>query len=336
VEPLRALLRGSRKSVVWRLDKLLPFYTTVRHYPTFLEFVHRAVDTLRVNTARPRLSPDDGLLSSCVGAVEKLRSFYQTEVPPFSLQSFLDHFGVAEVRERLLDRDARLILEGGRLVIEVNVLFPKVRRRLSVAHEIAHMVVNECANRGKLCPSRNDPKEESLCNRLAGDLLVPAWALRSHLQQAPDLLLQEENLIRCSTVLSAASAFGVSVDVISRRIFQDLKLAPRRIAIIWRERENFQNRSSERGLRICSVWRSPATPGFIPLNKTAPCDSVITEAFQKGGTLFKEEEITLGGLSGRFSVEAAAFGYRSWPGSRIPSRAILSLLSQTSHLRAAA
>jgi Zn-dependent peptidase ImmA (M78 family) len=269
------------------------------------------------------------LWESCLQITGSLRSTYESEVPPFSLRGILEHFEVDEVRERLLDRDARLLVDGGRIVIEVNLLFPKVRRRLSIAHEIAHMIVNECAGRARLSISHGDPEEEALCNRLAGELLAPAWALRGYLERSPELLAQEDS-IRCSTVFRAAAAFGVSVDVICRRIFQDLRLAPPKIAIIWRERENAQKRPSERSLRICSVWRAPVTVGFVPLNKTAPKDSVISKAFQNGGFLYKEEQIAMGGLAGKFAVEAAAFKCFTSPASRTPATAVLSLLSKTS------
>jgi len=270
------------------------------------------------------------LLSSCADAVEDFRPLYETSGPPFSLRGVLDHFRVGEVRERLLDRDARLIVEGDRAIIEVNSIFPRVRRRLSVAHEIAHMIVNECDGRSKLSVSHGDPAEESLCNRLAGELLAPDWALRNYLEREPDHLIPQGNRsIRCSTVLTAASVFGVSVDVISRRIFQDLGLAPSKVAIIWRERENSRTQSSERALRICSVWRSLASQ-FIPLNKTAPAHSVIAKAFRNGGFLFQEEELTIGGLVGRFGVEAAGFKCLALPGSQTSSIAVLSLLEQVS------
>jgi Zn-dependent peptidase ImmA (M78 family) len=310
------------------MDKSLPLHTTVRHYPSFLEFVHCGTDTVDVETLGLQPPARADLSSSCMQAIEKLRSVYETSVPPFTLQGLLEHFCVAEVRERLLDRDARLIVEGGRIIIEVNSIFPKVRRRLSVAHEIGHMIVNECDGRSKLSVSHGDPSEESLCNRLAGELLVPGWALRDYLGREPELIAQGDCSIRCSTVLAAASVFGVSVDVICRRIFQDLALAPGKVAIIWRERENSRTKSSERALRICSVWRSSPNLQFIPLNKTAPAHSVISQAFRNGGLLFQEEDLTIGRLIGRFEVEAGAFKCLALPGSGTRSTAILSLLEQ--------
>jgi hypothetical protein len=69
---------------------------------------------------------------------------------------------------------------------------------------------------------------------------------------------------------------------------------------------------------------------FVPLNKTASPDSVISKAFQNGGVLYREEQITMGGLTGKFAVEAAAFKCFASPTSRLPSTAILSLLCKAS------
>jgi IrrE N-terminal-like domain len=207
-------------SLVWRLDKVLPRQDCVRHYPSFFDFVHCGADTGLVNIASSVAASPSALLRSCRKAVERLRPLYETSLPPFSLEPFLDHFGVAEVRERLLDRDARLITEGGRVVVEVNLLFPKVHRRFSIAHEIAHMIVNECAGRARLFISHGDAEEEQLCDLLAGELLVPPWALRTHIERYPELLAGEKSA-HLAGVLHAARAFAVCADVVSSRVFQD-------------------------------------------------------------------------------------------------------------------
>ncbi|HYN15088.1 MAG TPA: ImmA/IrrE family metallo-endopeptidase [Terriglobales bacterium] len=249
---------------------------------------------------------------------------YDRRTPPFSIEPLLKQFNVAEVRQRLLTHDARLIQDGGRLTIEVNSAFPGVRQRLSAAHELAHLIVSEYSpisgDRG------NESVIESLCDHVAGMLLVPEWALHSYFQQSLSLGGWQSG-IRCSTVLEAAAVFDVSVDVMARRIFQDLSLSPATVAVIWRYGPSSVNPAAERALRVASAWRSAANRRFIPRNKTAPPDSVIFTAYQEGGVFCREEELSLGAVKGRFTVEAMGFQWFSMRRGARPARAVLSLLT---------
>ncbi len=172
--------------------------------------------------------------------------------PPFSITPLVEHFGIREVRERPLDLDARLIRQSGELLIEVNSLFPLVRRRLSIAHEIGHLIVERCSEDPNMQWGHHDPAIEALCNRLAGGLLAPDWALEQHFEAEYGLADWRER-VRCTTVISVASKFGISVDTAASRIFCELGLAPRMTAIIWRHRENTVRPGSDVALRIASA-----------------------------------------------------------------------------------
>lgn len=113
------------------------------------------------------------LLKRCLKAAQKLAPLYRQSHTPFALPELLRKFDIHQVRERLLDRDARLILEDGRAIIEVNSLFPAERRRFSVAHELGHIILNECAGRDRFSISYGDPAEESYCDQIA-EILVAA------------------------------------------------------------------------------------------------------------------------------------------------------------------
>jgi Zn-dependent peptidase ImmA (M78 family) len=103
---------------------------------------------------------------------QDLAPLYQKNQIPFALPELLEMFGVHRVRERLLDRDARLILQDGRAIIEVNTLFAVERHRFGVAHEIGHLILNECAGRDRFTISHGDPVEEAYCDRIAQVLLT--------------------------------------------------------------------------------------------------------------------------------------------------------------------
>jgi Zn-dependent peptidase ImmA (M78 family) len=246
---------------------------------------------------------DRELFDRCLILAEEMAAVYEANNPPFLLNKVLEKYGVLEVRSRLLNRDARLVLENGSPIIEVNPLFPKVRRRLSIAHEIGHMMLNDCAGRDRFEISHGTPSEEALCNQIAGLLLVPETALREFFENRIGIC-DWKDPICCSGVLEAARRFEVSVDVMARRIFRDLALAPSKIAIIWRAKTGATSCTH----RIASAWHSIPEGVFIPRNKSAPRTSVVYEAMGATDTLFREESLDLGNLRGKFVIEAKGYG----------------------------
>jgi len=265
---------------------------------------------------RSTMGLDCNFVEQCVEAARSLRWAYQDEKPPFSLKRLLKHFGVADVRLRLLDRDARLILSDQRILIEVNSLSPVARRRLSMAHEIAHIILNEVAGRDRYAVSHSDPSEEALCNLLGAHLLCPDWAILDYLKQDGSPV-ERQNIVRCRTILSAADYFGVSVTVMARRMLLDLDLAPTKVATIWRYRDG--------ALRVSSAWTAPREQRVIPLDKNAPLTSVLLKAYESEGVHCGTEQLTFGWLKGAFAVEAE--GFRSSPTAGIMTRAVLALLT---------
>jgi len=263
---------------------------------------------------------------SCLSTAKSLTSDMGWADPPFPVQPLLDKFNISEVRERPLNGDARLVYRDGRLIIEVNPLFPPNRRRLSIAHELGHLILNRCSGRDVLFADHGDPVSERLCDRIAGELLAPEWAVRRFFEATPSLAPWQEP-VRCSTLIRAAVAFGISVDAMACRVLHDIALAPRTLGIVWRFSRNSSRSTSERALRATSAWHSMTDVGFIPLNKTAPSDSIVAKAFREEGSYSRKEELHLGRLRGNFSVEAAGFGRPCSFRSPSPSRGVLSLIA---------
>jgi hypothetical protein len=97
--------------------------------------------------------------------------------PPF------DPFALARIRNlgTIPQEDvneARLIQRGGRMEVEYNPLKPRTRIRYSVAHEIAHTLFSDCAekirHRKSPQPDRKDDWQlEMLCNLAAAEFLMP-------------------------------------------------------------------------------------------------------------------------------------------------------------------
>jgi Zn-dependent peptidase ImmA (M78 family) len=235
----------------------------------------------------------------------------------------LRHYAVHTLSERVFEHDARLSIDAGRLAIEVNSAFPRVRQRLSIAHEIAHLIVRESF--GDASTDHRDPVKESFCNELAGILLAPDWAVRAHFENVGGLGEWQER-IRCSTLLAAAAVFDVSLDVMARRVLHDLRLAPHMVAVVWRHRENTGVRDSSKALRVSTAWHSLGSRFFVPLNKTASAESVISKAYDHDGVFVREEDMRLGSLKGRLTIEATGFHWFPLSQGSRPARGVLSML----------
>ena len=247
---------------------------------------------------------DPLIKSQCMGLAADLTRTYRKTEPPFSVQPLIEEFGVAGVRERPLDRDACLTVESGRLFIDVNSMYPAPRRRLSIAHEIGHLIVNRCSPRGTEFGC--EPEIEAFCTHLAASLLAPEWALRAYFERQR-AIADWRHRIGCSTILGASSAFSISVDAMASRVFCDLDLVPGLLAVVWRYMENTLKPGSEKAFRVASAWHSKRGV-FVPRNKTAPRDSVIARAFQWKGALSGIENLSLGTVRGTFRIEALGFG----------------------------
>jgi hypothetical protein len=252
-------------------------------------------------------APKDSLEVQCINAAKSIAREYEHACPPYDVQPLLDHFNISEIRERPIDRDARLVFQDGRLAIEVNPLFPANRRRLSLAHELGHLLINHCSGDAAVCADHGDSASEALCNRLAGELLAPESAVIRYFEDNPTLATWQDS-VRCSSLVSAAAAFGISVDAMACRVFHDLKLARSKVALVWRYCRNSDRSDSECDLRLSSLWHCIESLRFIPRNKTAPTASVIRRAFQENGVVVSEEYLCIGSLKGNFLIEAVGIG----------------------------
>src|ERR1700730_4263054 len=144
--------------------------------------------------------------SECLKHAQEVANLYRGSSPPFCLETLANHLGVAGIRERPLDRDACIRSESGQIFIDVNCMYSLARRRLSIAHEIGHLIIDQCSAERSRQWGSDSSWIEALCNRLAGSLLVPEWALVRHFGDARTLG-DWQNPIRCSAIFIAALKF---------------------------------------------------------------------------------------------------------------------------------
>ena len=109
---------------------------------------------------------------------------------PRRLEEFAERFGVESVTYRPLTTsnrgsvDAMLVMADGDHTIVVDEKSTETRRRYSIAHELAHLVVLRSmglSTSGMSVPryrqrqdGHSDPEEERLCDQIAAEILMPA------------------------------------------------------------------------------------------------------------------------------------------------------------------
>jgi hypothetical protein len=132
--------------------------------------------------------------------------------PPYDPLKLAEMRGIS-VSPRADIPDARIVTAGqGRLLIEYNPTRPVGRLRYSIAHELAHTLFPDCAerirNRGKSVGSGDEWQLEALCNLAAAELLMPIGSIQR--EQSSELVLDN--------ILKIRKQFEVSTEAVLLRM----------------------------------------------------------------------------------------------------------------------
>jgi IrrE N-terminal-like domain len=156
-------------------------------------------------------------------------------------------------------------------------------------------------------------RKEILCDIGAAELLMP-------LRQFSALVGQ--NPVTLASARKVADQCQVSLTATLLRIIEH-NLAPR-ILIVWQQkhepREYVPSHAGQanffgppeimdppKKLRVTQVASPPSFAGFIPTHKSATPSSIVGQALVNGVTTSGLDDIEIGGLSGRYFVEALPF-----------------------------
>jgi hypothetical protein len=132
-----------------------------------------------------------------------------------SLDALARKLGVTRIIEQRLPFEGGLFqLADGEMVIKLNSESSFVRRRFTLAHEIAHLLLNTVpAHRGA---NRTDEDLERTCDLIAAELLMPAEEATNYIRGLGSP--SPENL------KTIASMFTVSLQTAAIRVHNGLKL----------------------------------------------------------------------------------------------------------------
>ena len=232
--------------------------------------------------------------------------------PPFDPFELADILKITVIpSEDILD--ARLVpTRGGKLTIEFNPNRPKPRIRYSIAHELAHTLFPDCAQRvrerhqrGEIEPG--DWQVEMLCNIGAAEFLMPIGSF-------PDLAKKSINI---DILLDLRKQYEVSLEAVLLRV---VKLTEERCVVFCSSRRESQGRSAY--YHVDYMVPSRTNTKALPVGSKLPSGSVVEECTVVGYTAKGDEDWPHN--LGRVHVESVALPpYPAHPYPRVAGLALL-------------
>lgn len=242
--------------------------------------------------------------------VSEFLTIHSHLAPPFHLPTLAKTQRIVRIVERVLEIDARLVPEEDHFFVEVKKdVAPKYdcglssRQRFSVAHEIGHTVLmghSKTATHGftdRTGQSNEEEAEESFCDALASELLMPKCLFaRDAWKMGPTL--------RTSLVL--AGKYGVSLTASMIRL---IKLQLARSALIkWRP-QSLRNAGGPYVIDKVVFGRNLFREDDLLFWNT-PGGESVRKAAESGEIEKGVENFTLGGTQSRLYSESLRVGTR--------------------------
>jgi Zn-dependent peptidase ImmA (M78 family) len=162
------------------------------------------------------------------------------------VRSVAASLGVARIVEEPMSVDGAVLVDGEHgLTIKINSRCGAERRKFTLAHEVAHLLLSEVVHGQAPC-RRGRPLEDA-CDAIAAELLMPAEEAVPFVKRQGESSPEKLRLI--------AEAFGVSLHVAALRVHEDFKLWRRSIGL-W----HFQGSARELWFVGKRRWRTTRPP----------------------------------------------------------------------------
>lgn len=233
--------------------------------------------------------------------VEKLCEIYGASVTGLSPKSRDANVYSVDSWEPRQGHTGRVSFDGSRALISIPKSVDYATGRLSVAHELGHLLIHRRGEEHDQATLRlgSSPEEEALAEYAARLLLLP-----SRLCQPPS----EANLAEFA--ITQASRMRVTIHCFIARL-GDPDIAPTSIegAILWRMRPDVAA-SEPLYARLTPQWHQ-CRDAFIPIRKCkARPGSLVEHLAAEDAPVAKSrrEEVNIGSFAGHFRIDAFAWG----------------------------
>jgi len=240
-----------------------------------------------------------------------------SQVAPIAVEKLCEIYGASITGIRPRSRDAnvysvdsweprqghtgRVSFDGSRARISIPDSVDYATARLSVAHELGHLLIHRRGEEHDEATLRlgSSPEEEALAEYAARLLLLPSRLC----QPSPETNLAEFAITQSSRMRVTIHCF------IARLGDPDVAPSPIQGAILWRMRREVAT-SEPLYTRLTPQWHL-CRDAFIPIRKCkARPGSLVADLGAADGSVArsKREEVNIGSFAGRFHVDAFAWG----------------------------
>ena len=229
--------------------------------------------------------------------------------PPFDPIRLADVLGLAIVPSDEV-RDARTVPVGGGCVrIEFNPSRPRGRMRYSLAHEIAHTLFSDCAERVRHRAAHAETtgdewQLEALCNIAAAELLMPVGAVAELADRSSDI----------DHMLSEQRRFDVSMEAL---LIRAMRVTSVPCAMFCASRVESGAGAGRYRLDYVIGARHWSGAHGVARGTTLPSDTLIAQCIAIGFTA-KGDELWACGASAGAALHVECVGIPPYPGSRHP------------------
>lgn len=175
-----------------------------------------------------------------------------------SLADLAAKLGVVQIVEQKLPFEGGIFASSAGPVIKLNSLSAQTRKRFTLAHELAHLIVSpNTANSARRCLKSSDL--ETACDFVAAELLMSEEAMRNSIERRASI----------ESLLSLTSQFGVSLQAAAVRV-KDLGLWNESIGM-WR-----WDQTAKELWWVGRRYWIDYQPPFVAFERAAQTHSVVT------------------------------------------------------------
>ncbi|WP_191560157.1 ImmA/IrrE family metallo-endopeptidase [Metabacillus idriensis] len=209
---------------------------------------------------------------------------------PINMKMLASIAGIS-VQEKFMqnDQSGKLIIQGGKLIAFVNIFDSPQRQNFTIAHEIAHTLMDEFDHIQYRKKAGVHNELEMLCDEIASELLIPANEFEKQLEKLGE---------NAASFKPLAKYFHASLEAIAVKFANCAQNQDRVILMI----TDFHG-TNRKDLAIASAIPLKNWDIFIPRGLSIGRESALIDSFYQNKPIEKRMTLNLGIIKGDYLIE---------------------------------
>ncbi|MCM3598628.1 ImmA/IrrE family metallo-endopeptidase [Metabacillus idriensis] len=209
---------------------------------------------------------------------------------PINMKMLASLAGIT-VREKYMENDqsGQLVIQDGKIAAYVNIFDPPRRQNFTIAHEIAHTLMDEFDHIQYRKKESVQDEIERLCDEIASELLLPTAEFKRQMNQHGEKL---------SSFKPLAKYFHASLEAVAVKFAGCAENQNRTILMV----TDF-HAAGRRDLAISGVIPLADWAIFVPKGLSIGKERQLADSFYQNAPFEKRMQLSLGQLQGEYLVE---------------------------------